>query len=270
MDTRWVVTCADHNIYNDLLPAFLGSLFEIAKYTGNVAIIDYGFADSERRKLQNMGIVLIPAMRFYNPIITDRFKTLGENFKNSHEALICEWDCDVFFCDEIDSAFDQIKPGILTATLDATYQHFLKGCVFEPHQEKVKRVLDQVVSKKENKGKVLQGGFVSGDGDTLYTFSCFQDAVLHMEICRDCFGADMVAMNMFQYFFPNKVEICSIKYNCLPDWNLYKENGKFYADGFPESLHAIHVSSPHRNKYYSFYSLYPEIYKEYQEKLKVI
>lgn len=265
---RWVITCASAPIYNDLLPAFLGSLREIAKYDGNIGILDYGFTNPQRKKLKSLGIVLIPALHHYNPIISDRFKTLGEHFKNK-EAAICEWDCDVFFCDEIDSAFDQIKPGVLTATIDATYQHFLKGCVFEEFQERVKKVLDKVVSRKENKGKVLQGGFISGQSDVIYTFGCFQDVIIDLEIGRDCFGVDMVAMNMFQHYFPSKVEVCGIEYNCLPDWNLYKEGGKFHADGHDKSIHAVHVSSPHRNKYYSFYAHYPEIYKEYQNKLKV-
>jgi len=261
---RTIVTCADSNIYNTLLVSFIGSLKENAKFTGEIAIIDYGLHPLEVARLKELGINVVPALDTSRPIISDRFTSLSALFK---EGLIAEWDCDVFFCDSVDDVFEYAEPGKLTCTFDATYQYFLSACVHPDYQPKIKKILDQVVGI--NGGHVLQGGFIIGDNKALSRLSTLQDRLIKYKIGYDVFGIDMVALNLLQHFQPDSIKTCGIEYNCLPDWNLYKQGDDFYADQGEVKLKAIHVSSPHRNKFYSFYSHYPEIYREYQNKFSL-
>lgn len=262
------VTCASTHIYEEQLIPFIGSLRDLGGYNDKIYVIDYGLKRGEVKKLRENHVDVIPALKHYNPIISDRFKTLYEYFKDSKDVYVAEWDSDVWFAQNITDLEQYYKPSTLVATLDATYQHFLDGCVNIEHKPYIKTVLKKVTEM--NDGFVLQGGFIAGDSKALGLFSGIQDMVIESEIGRDTFGVDMVAMNMFQYYQPDNVEVISIAYNCLPDWNLYRENGKFFADYKETEVKAIHVSGPNRAlKKYDFKNFYPDLYQDWLKRLAV-
>lgn len=261
---QWIVTAASSNFYDNLLTSFIASLRETVGWEGNIGIMNYGLTPHQVWTLKNNNIeVISPAMK-YKALIDDRFTTVGEYFKNRN-AQIAEWDVDMWFCGPVYEIFDILKPGRLASTYDATFQGFMNSCVNPQMQKQVGRYVEKV---KMDVGNVLQGGFIAGDSQSWYTFSGYQSTIIDLEIGYDVFGIDMIALNLYKYFYPDRFQVMGVEWNCLPEWTITKEGDKFYCRETEEPLRAIHVSSPHRKGPYMYQTYYPEAFELWTRKLK--
>jgi len=261
---KWIVTAGSTNFYDNLMTSFIASLRETAGWEGNIGIINYGFTPHEVWTLRLHGIQIIPPVMKYAALIDDRFTTIGNFFKDKN-AQIGAWDSDIWFCQPVDDIFDKIRPGALCATYDATVQGFMDSCINPNSREIVGKHIDEI---RKDIGHVLQGGFIGGDSQSWYMFSGYQDTMIDLEIGYDAFGIDMVALNLFYKFFPDKVDVLGVEWNCLPEWTIKQKEDGFYCRESEESLRAIHVSSPNRVKPYLYQTHFPEEFEKWSQLLK--
>lgn len=260
---NWVVTAGSTNFYDNLLTSFVASLRETAGWTGNIGIMNYGLTPHQVWTLRNNGIEVLAPMMKYKALIDDRFTTVGNYFKD-RQAIIAEWDIDIWFCGSITDVFDKVKPSSLMATYDCTHQGFMTSCVNPAMHKTVAQAVERVKAKTKN---VLQGGFIAGDSQAWYTFSGYQDTIIGLEVGYDVFGIDMIALNLFKYFFPDRLDVVGVEWNCLPEWTIRKEGDKFYCSETEEPLRAIHVSSPNRKGPYLYQTHYPEEFEKWSKLL---
>lgn len=256
---HWIVTAGDTKFYDNLLTSFVASLRENAKWKGNIGIMNYGLTPHQTWTLEKNGITVIPPAYKYKALIDDRFTTIAQHFKG-REAQIATWDCDMWFCREVESIFQMLKPNQLSCTYDSTFQGFMTGCVNPSMHESVGKIISSV---REDITHVLQGGFIAGDSNAWDHFSGYQDTIINLDICYDAFGVDMVALNMFKHFWPERVNVLGVEWNCLPEWQIKRQDGQFYCHETEEPLRAIHVSSPNRKGPYMYNTYYPEEFNKW-------
>ena len=260
---HWIVTAASSNFYDNLLTSFIASLRETAGWKGNIGVMNYGLTPHQTWTLEQNGIKVIPPLMRYKALIDDRFTTIAHHFKG-REAYIAEWDLDMWFCREVESIFTMLKPNQLSCTYDSTYQGFMTGCVNPDMHESVGDCIEEV---RKEITHVLQGGFIAGDTQAWDHFSGYQDTCIKLGIGYDAFGIDMVALNLFKHFWPERVKVLGVEWNCLPEWQIQKKDGGYYCRETDEPLRAIHVSSPNRKKPYMYETHYPEEFKKWLELL---
>lgn len=258
---KWIVTAGSSNLYNNLLTSFIASLRETAGWDGNIAIMNYGLTPHETWTLQQNGIEIIaPAMK-YKALIDDRFTTIAQHFNGKH-AKIATWDADMWFCKPVDEIFSLLNPNQLSCTYDSTYQGFMTGCVNPTMHEPVGDCISEV---RDELTHVLQGGFIAGDAAAWDHFSGYQDTMIRLGVCYDAFGVDMVALNLLKHFWPDRIQVLGVEWNCLPEWRIQKKDGTFYCQETDEPLKAIHVSSPNRKTpHYKYEHHYPEEFQKWR------
>lgn len=258
---NYIITAGSTNFYDNLLTSFIASLRETAKWNGKIIIMNYGLTPHETWTLQqNEGIIVIPPAMKYKALIDDRFTTIARYFKDK-EAKIATWDCDMWFCREVDPIFEMIKPSKLYCTYDSTFQGFMTGCVNPSMHEPVGKCIDKI---REDITHVLQGGFIAGDSDAWNRFSGYQDTMIELGVCYDAFGVDMVALNLMKYFFPDSIDVLGVEWNCLPEWQIKQKEDGFYCQETETPLRAIHVSSPNRKPPYMYETYFPEEFNKWK------
>jgi hypothetical protein len=115
---------------------------------------------------------------------------------------------------------------------------------------------------------VLQGGFIAGEANAWSHYSGVQDLLIALDVCHDAFGVDMVALNLFMHFWPERVEKLGVEWNCLPEWQIKREDGQFFCHETTEPLRAIHVSSPNRGSdHYKYQKYFPEEFQKWRNLL---
>lgn len=258
---NWVITAGSTNFYNNLLTSFIASLRETAGWNGNIGVMNYGLTPHEAWTLRQNGIEVIPPSMKYAALIDDRFTTIADFFSGK-KVRVATWDADMWFCQPINEIFYLLKPNQLACTYDSTFQGFMNACVKEDMQPIVGECISRI---REDITHVLQGGFIAGDADAWTHFSGYQDSLIELGICTDSFGVDMVALNLMKYFWPDRVQVLGVEWNCLPEWGIRKEGEHFTCSETEHPLKAIHVTSPNRNQpYYKYEQYYPEEFQKWR------
>lgn len=259
----YVVTACDHAAYESMLIPFIASLRSLGKWDATIRVVDLGLTDKEKDILLDNDIKIIPRINTLQSNVCDRFSSIAEYFKDEPESLLAVYDADVWFCDEVAPIFlNEIGHRGLTCTHDATWQGFLMGCVIEKH-DMIKEIYEKI---RDELGYVLQVGFVGGTVKAYCAFARLQEWLIRMNIARDIYGTDTLVLNVYYELHKEDVNICSVAYNCLPDWGIYKENDKFFNAQMEIPITALHVTSPHRSHgRFSFEKHFPDIYNHYQK-----
>jgi len=262
---HWIITAGSANFYDNLLTSFIASLRETAGWKGKIGIMNYGLTPHQTWTLQQVDphIVVIPPAMKYKALIDDRFTTIARHFKGK-EAKIATWDADMWFCRDVSAIFPLVKPNQLSCTYDSTFQGFMTGCVNPDMHEPVGECIDAV---RKDITHVLQGGFIAGDSEAWDHFSGYQDTMIKLGVCYDAFGVDMVALNLLKHFWPDRIQLMGVEWNCLPEWGIQKKDGVFYCNEASEPLRAIHVSSPNRKAPYMYETYYPEEFNKWKSML---
>lgn len=262
---NWIVTAGSSNFYDNLLTSFVASLRETAGWQGKIGIMNYGLTPHECWTLRQNGIEIIPPKMKYAALIDDRFTTVADFFHDKN-CKIAEWDLDMWFAGPVDDVFDMFEPGQLVATYDATFQGFMTSCVNPNMHHSVNKAIANV--RLDLGGHVLQGGFIAGDSDAWYNYSAYQDSLIGLDVGNDSFGIDMVALNLYKYYWPKRVKKVGVEWNCLPEWVITKQGDQFFCRETNAPLRAIHVSSPNRRDPYLYKTHYPEQFNKWLNLLK--
>ena len=267
-DNQWVVTCADDGVYEELLVPFLASLFSVAKWTGRVAVFDYGLSPQRAARLRDLGIEVEPVRRitFVN---LDRFLHLRK-FCRKHSGLISHWDADMWFCTGISELFDhyQHKHGQrAVCCIDPVFQTTCYDVAFDSRgRRKVKRILDWVSRKY---GNVLQCAFMCGPSEVIGDFCDTAAALLVDRELKPVWNSDTVALNYFCYRNPERVEVIPPHYNCVPDWRPQLRHHHPYLEG--QKVRVLHITSPYRYERsataITFPAIHPQHYRRWLAQL---
>lgn len=260
---NWIVTACDSNAFTSMLVSFIASARGVAKWSGNIAVVDLGMTDEQKNKLKSLDIQIFNKANKSKSIVCDRFFSLYDNMNSSD--LYAHFDADIWFTDNIDDLFKNYN-GKFTCTVDCNYQGFITGVI--PNEElrkSYKIMIDEMVVEKNN-GKPLQVGFVFGNKTAYTGFNDELNRLIETQVAADAYGTDTLAINTYYAKNPSKVNVMNIAYNCLPDWNPQKVQDKFVLKDIV--IRAIHQTSPYRKvDMWSFDKNYPDIYNKWKKML---
>jgi hypothetical protein len=267
---HWVVTCADHHVYEDLLVPFLGSLISLAEWNGSIAVFDYGLSKAQVTRLKNLGVA-VKAVKRRHTVTLDRFIHMRE-FATENSGIIGQWDSDVWFTGplfELFETYHKFHQGRLLCNVDSTFQQSNfsvadnRDCMAT-----VKWILEAV---QRVLGQILQCGFVCGDSQIIASYCRYLEKVICDGQFRPTWNSDTVGLNYFYYHHPDLVDIVDNRYNCLIDCSPLPLKNHFFIDEL--EIRALHVTSAWRGtpegKQYLFQTVYPALYEQWRAKLDV-
>jgi hypothetical protein len=261
---QWVVTSADDRVYEDLLVPFLGSLFTLAKWTGRVAVLDYGLAPARVTRLRRFGVV-VEEVQHTTFVNLDRFLQLG-SFCRRHPGLVSHWDADMWFCGGLGKLFDRFEPHYghrLVCCIDRVFQPSCYNVAFDlSGRRKVQRILRGICRKY---GNILQCAFLCGTSSAVAEFCEYLQELILSQEYKPAWNSDTVGLNYFCHDYPDRVQILPPHYNCLPDWEPRLRGKRFYLKGRP--VRVMHVTSPYRAdtpaSRFLFQTVHPRLYRRW-------
>ena len=258
---KHVATSCDSTGFKMLVP-FLASLRGVAKWAGNVLIIDLGMNRKQVDSLTGLGMSVIPAKKDLEAIVCQRFDTLAD-YASSHPGIYAHWDADVWFTGSIEAVFD-LPSDRLSCTIDRTRQGFVSGVVpNKPQAIAVDFLLDAV---QRTHSQLLQVGFVCGGAAALRHFANVQRFLIKSGFAADAYGTDTLALNLMSSINPDVLNVVDIGWNCIPDWQPEWRDGAFHCGTIP--IKVLHQTSPWRNNTaYGFKSHYPDSFQAWRAKL---
>lgn len=267
MYTIHIVTACDHKAYQSMLIPFIGSLRTLGKWEGLIHVVDLGLWEEEKEVLKNNDIHIIPSIHRLKSGVCDRFSSISDYFKDQPNDEVYVYDADIWFCDDIHPLFQELNnPYTLLCTHDATWQGFLMGCV-RLNKSYIEKMYNRITSEL---GYVLQVGFVGGKVSAYQSFSRLQEHLIDFGIAGDVYGTDTLVLNMYYDLHPSELKVIETKYNSLPDWGIYQQDGKFYNAMTDKQITCIHVTSPHRSHgRFDFKTHRPDEYKIWKDVLEV-
>ena len=266
---QWIVTCADSNVYDELLVPFLGSLLSLARWTGQVVIFDYGLAPTQAARLSEFGLTVEPIPRPHLAVL-DRFLHLA-SFAERHPGVIAQWDADVWFTRPIFDLFDHYDAqhsGRLVCNLERVFQ---QSCYSPARQDpeieqQIRNVLEPIVAEH---GNVLHCGFIAGASPIIARYCRYLERLITEVAFHPEWASDVVGLNHFYHHRHDAISIVDQRYNCLPDWLPDRQGDQFFWQGRP--MQVIHVTSPWRKSEngdrFRFQHVHPELYQLWRARL---
>jgi len=260
-EQNWIVTACDSNAFSTMLVSFIASARGVAKWSGNIAVIDLGLTEEQKNKLKSIDIVIFSKSNKSKAIVCDRFFSLYDNMNDTD--LYAHFDADIWFTDSIDDLFKNYN-GKFNCTIDCNYQGFITGVIPNEETRKSYKIMIDERVVEQNNGKPLQVGFVFGNKEAYRGFNEELSNLIDTNLAADAYGTDTLAINSFYAKNPKMFDVMNVAYNCLPDWNPQKVNGKFVLKDVV--IKAIHQTSPYRKvDMWSFDKNHPDIYNTWKK-----
>lgn len=266
----WVVTACDAAFF-PWLAAFVGSLRDVAGYSGPIAVVDYGLKPKQLASLAHAAVERIPAAGRRNRVL-DRYFTIAEAFPPPSRAVVAHFDADVWFHGPIDDLLAQteLRAGRLGATIDVITCDYYFRCSSPDRHDEVRRLLSEV---RAAFGESLQAGVIVGTPAAWSLYTRTIEKLLDEGFARDGWGTDALALNLLARDRPDDFALLPITYNAPPLWGLQREGDALYAmePGGNRSSHqdrkrvpivAIHRTSGVRgirNRDLPFAELHPDV-----------
>lgn len=275
---RWVVTSSDARYWN-FLTIFLGSLRDVARHTGPVAVFDYGLTGDQRQRLGEADVLVLEP-RKKHVLVVDRYLSLAGEFRGDKESLILYFDADVWFADRIDELFTdpEIVGGKLAAAKDVWFCDYYLRCTTPEHHATVTEALNEIV---RDYGQTLQAGFIAGGSEAWLRYAALLQALLAEGFAGNGWGADALALNLYSELYARFFRLLPITYNAPPLWGVVREGARFFATKFdtdslyrPEQgripIKVLHMTDPVRGRNdhgLRFGDVYPEALAQWESRL---
>ena len=274
----WIVTAGDSRFWH-FLTCFVASLRDVARYTGRLAIIDYGLTPDQRERLREHAVVLL-APRGRHQLVVDRYLTLAGHLPDDPEAIVLYFDADIWFTDSLADllANPGLRAGKLGAAKDVWQCDYYFRCTPRYHHATVRAALADVV---RDYGQTLQAGFIAGSGRAWVRYTALLGALLAEEFARPTWGADALALNLYAELYADHFELLPITYNAPPLWGVVREGTRFFATKLDtDGLHrpsdaripvrAIHWTGAVRERSdlrLGFGDVYPDLLADWTQRL---
>jgi len=235
MKNTVVFTAANESI-SSMLVEWIVSLRRLARYSGEVMVLDYGLSKSSIGLLSRFDAKTVPC-KSGNAVVVSRYVDAIPILADRPNCVFAHFDSDIWFQDSIDEIFDvaRITPGCLFSADVGWYtQPFLglNSSIQPAYREKIQRI-------KTKYGGTIQGGFSCGTGANLATRYAQLRKLLKAKEVKWEYGSDQYAFNLL---FDEKNDRAD-----LFEWNgigsdTFKQNGVWWSKrSFPRKLRAIHV-----------------------------
>lgn len=111
---KYIATGFDNTYWTYWGASWLTSLKDLAKYEGEIIIIDYNLSSSAKAKIKDMGVNLIPSTSNKDSYRYNTIRIISELAKKEN-AIFAYWDADVYFQDKIDEIFDLAKSSLVVS-----------------------------------------------------------------------------------------------------------------------------------------------------------
>ncbi|MBT4522194.1 MAG: hypothetical protein HOC23_19515 [Halieaceae bacterium] len=223
---RWIVTSSDEKFW-PWLAMFVGSLRDVAGFTGSIAVIDYGLTIQQREILEEQRVVCLPALN--NRIqVLDRYLSLASYFDPSIPALVAHFDADIWFNRTINALFSNpaLRSGRLGAAIDVFSCDYYYTCSPRARHAEVDQLLKEV---KLAFGEPLQAGMIIAAPHLWMHFANLLESLIEDGHAKSCWGADALALNRFACDHPESFTLLPISYNAPPLWKFEREGMNLYA-----------------------------------------
>ncbi len=223
---RWVVTSCDAKFW-PWLATFVGSLRDVAGFTGRIAIIDYGLSGQQHEILDRLEIVRLQALNCRIQVL-DRYLTVASHFDPSMPALVAHFDADIWFNRPINALFSnhELLSGRLGATIDVFSCDYYYSCTSSARHAEVDQLLEDV---KIAFGEPLQAGMIIAAPYMWIRFVAILEALIEEGYAKNSWGADALGLNMFARDRPESFSLLPITYNAPPLWKFQREGLNLFA-----------------------------------------
>jgi len=103
---HYVVTGFDESYWNHWGESWIISLNELAKFDGNILVVDFGLTNSTKNKLVEMGAYILAGKP--GNMRAETLRVIGD-FSTRYPGIYAIWDADVYFQKPIDEIFELAK-----------------------------------------------------------------------------------------------------------------------------------------------------------------
>ncbi len=237
----WVITACDEKFF-PWMAAFVGSLKDVAGFTGQVGIVDWGLNAVQREHMHSAGVTLIPPLQ-EKARIMDRYLTVAEYFADRPDNLIAYFDADIWFAGSLDTLFAEsdLRLGRLGAAADVVPCDYYFRCSFPRYHDQVQQLL---VDVRAAYGEALQAGVVVGRPQAWMLYAQRMRELVEEGWIQRPWGSDALALNLLARDCPHNFKQLTISWNAPPLWGIRRSGQQFFIDN--PSLPAMPVSAIHR------------------------
>lgn len=201
-----IITCANEKTSSFLINHWLKSLRDNVDLKNiDVAVIDYGFSEKQKRLLVKNKVVVVKGTRKYH-IVNKRFFDAGDFLKkNRYDQVLFVDGGDVIFQEDVSKMFAKDKNTFRVVPLGMEVL-FFEWFIFNNFEEGIKEKIWGVVKNKP----VINAGVI------------FSPAVKFIDLCdfmkkliknKSAFGPDQIVLNY--YLYQKGFKFINNKYNFM-------------------------------------------------------